>query len=415
MWSDKHWQLLEESFRLLGELGTDVAYIPMLSRTHFGNEHSMVRWTREAGGKLKPDFSIAEKYLALAVKHLGKVPVVVIYCWEPLRRSGDNPHGSGAGDRDILISIIDQATGKLEVVEGPAWGTPESRTLWTEALGGMRTVLEKQGMGKSMMLGSFADFPPSKGVAEDLVAAAPESKWVVQSHQVRSSIRDHAVGYATTPRRGISGLEDPALQGRRAYGWKDSPFIFAKCPRGELQTWSHLAAYYSYPEMWMAALGWRDKGSCGFGRIGADFWPVLKNKRGRVVGSLIDRFAADSTWGTLTLGYQAPAALLGAGRKGPVPTFRSEMIRQGLQEAEARVFIEKILTDKTRRAALDKDLVERCQAVLDERVRNMIRAAGRMEAHDTIDWLWYASSGWQERSRELYSAAAELAAKAGKQ
>ncbi len=413
MWSDKHWLLLEESFRLLGELGTDVVYIPMLSRTHFGNEHSMVRWVRRAGGKLKPDFSIADKYLALAVKYLGKVPVVVLYCWEPLHMPGNNPHDPGAGERPILISVVNSATGQVEETKGPTWGTPECRAFWKDAFLGMKAVLKKHGMEKSMMPGIFADFPPSKETAEDLAAAAPEAKWVVQSHQITPTIQGHLVGCATTPRRGISGLEDPTLEGHRAYGWRDCPFIFAKCPRGDLQP-SSLASYYTYPEMWMASMGRRGKGTTGFGRIGADFWPVLKNKRGQVISSVIDRFAMDSAWGTLKLGYQAPTAILAAGRKGPVATIRSEMIRGGIQEAEARVFIEKILTDKTLSTKLDKDLAEHCQTMLDARVQNMIRAGGRMEYHDTPDWFWFASSGWQERSRELYSAAAELAAKAGK-
>ncbi len=410
MWGAEHWKLLEKSFELLGQLGTDVVYIPLLRRTHFGNEHSMVRWMKGPDGALKPDFSIAGKYLDLAVKHLGKVPVVALYCWEPLRKADENPHGPGAGERDILISIIDPKTGKPEEGRGPEWGTPECRAFWKQAFQGMKGVLAKRGLEDSMMLGIFADFPPSKGAAADLAAAAANAKWMVQSHQVSPSIRGRPVGYATTPRRGISGLEDPAVAGRRAYGWTDSPFIFVKCPRGELQSWSPLAAYHSYAERWIAALGWRGKGSSGFGRIGADFWPVLKGERGRA-GDLVNRYPAESSWGTLTLGYQAPLTILGPGRKGPVATVRSEMIRGGLQEAEARIFIEKALTDAAKRARLGKELAERCQAMLDERVRNIIRAAGRMEHHDAQDWLWFVSSGWQTRSGELYSAAAQIAKK----
>jgi len=409
MWSKEHWKLLEKTFQLLGELGTDVVYIPMLRHTHFGNEHSMVRWTKGPNGTLKPDFSIAEKYLDLAVKHLGKVPVVTLYCWEPLRKLGDSPHGPGSLDRKILISITDPATGNLDSAEGPAWGTPECRAFWTEAFAGMKEVLEKRGLAESMMIGIFTDFPPSKEAAQDLAAAAPDAKWVVQTHGVRSSILGHSVGYATTPRRGISGLVDPALRGKRAYGWRDCPFIFAKCPRGELKEWAPLPAYYSYAETWIAAIGRGGRGSCGFGRIGADFWRVMKDNKG---GSLIvNRFASDSTWGTLTLGYQAPLAILGAGIKGPIATVRSEVLRQGLQEAEARIFLEKALTDETKKVKIGKELADRCQGLLDERVRNILRAGGRMEHHDTVDWFWFVSSGWQKRAQELYSAAAEVADK----
>ncbi len=84
LWSPEHWKLLEKSFELLGQAGADDVFITALRRTHFGNEHSMVRWVKQPNGAPKPDLSIAEKYLDLAVKHLGKVPVVCLYCWEPL-------------------------------------------------------------------------------------------------------------------------------------------------------------------------------------------------------------------------------------------------------------------------------------------------------------------------------------------
>ena len=80
---------------------------------------------------------------------------------------------------------------------------------------------------------------------------------------------------------------------------------------------------------------------------------------------------------------------------------------QGLQEVEARIFIEQALLDPATRAALGGALARRCQNLLDERVRTFLRAAGQRELLPP-DWLWYRGSPWQQRSGRLYSAAAEV-------
>ena len=87
-------------------------------------------------------------------------------------------------------------------------------------------------------------------------------------------------------------------------------------------------------------------------------------------------------------------------------TERLEMLREGLQETEARIFIERALIDPAKRATLGAELAERCQAMLDERVRDRLRAIG---GKDSSDWLWFISSGWRRRSEQLYAAAAEVA------
>jgi hypothetical protein len=81
------------------------------------------------------------------------------------------------------------------------------------------------------------------------------------------------------------------------------------------------------------------------------------------------------------------------------------MLGESAQEVEARVFIERILTDPQRKAKLGKELAERCQAALDERIRDVLRTQGA-ERRDDLDAY---SCVWQRRSRTLYQAAAEAA------
>ena len=78
LWSDKHFALLGETFSLLSKLGGKTLYITCIRRTHFGNEHAMVRWTRDDEGDLKPDFTIVEKYLDTAMKSMGKIPGIIL-------------------------------------------------------------------------------------------------------------------------------------------------------------------------------------------------------------------------------------------------------------------------------------------------------------------------------------------------
>ena len=117
-------------------------------------------------------------------------------------------------------------------------------------------------------------------------------------------------------------------------------------------------------------------------------------------------------------GYLAP------GPHEPVATARLEMIREGVQECEARIYIEKALIDPDRCAKLGEDLAARCQKMLDDRTRALLRGTsplsfgGYGNALSTSAWWgrpgllgaqWFIASGWQERTRKLFTLAAEVA------
>jgi hypothetical protein len=80
------------------------------------------------------------------------------------------------------------------------------------------------------------------------------------------------------------------------------------------------------------------------------------------------------------------------------------MIREGAQDMEARIFLEKTLLDPDLRAKLGEDLAERCQKLLDERVRALL--LGR------TSWLFF--SGGPERREQLYALAGEVARSLGR-
>ncbi|MHC4914986.1 MAG: glycoside hydrolase domain-containing protein [Planctomycetota bacterium] len=423
MWSERHWQLMEKSFELLGGVSAKSLYIPVQRRTHFGNEHGMVVWKKNGKG-LVPDLSIVEKYVAMAAKHLGKVPVVCLYAWELDAADASHfpagkPKSARTKDRKILISV--RESGKLTEGEAPAWGTPECRAFWKPVFSGVKSILAKHGMADSMMVGITGDYTPSDTAVKDIAAAAPAAKWVAHAHGRYDKIHGSVVGLQVSV-WGIHGLRDPAApckwhwQRQRYYGWKRglpltsfprygsiygnavSPLARKRC--------SVLAMYRSLAEVAMTSQGQPkfNPGCNGFDRLGADFWPVLKGKRRS--STICGRYP-EAAWGQLNINTATPS-ILAPGPNGAVTTMRLEMLREGLQEMEARKFIEKALLDPAKKAKLG-GLAEEAQKMLDERIRAFMAAVKSKGS----GWTPWAKGSWHERSAELYRTAAKVAARTG--
>jgi hypothetical protein len=145
-------------------------------------------------------------------------------------------------------------------------------------------------------------------------------------------------------------------------------------------------------------------GPRGLGRIGVDFWPVLKDVQGRPRMSLAGRYP-EAAWGQLNLNFCIPF-ILGKGKEGPLATVRSEALREGIQEVEARIYLEKALLDDDAKTLLGDELLARCRKALDDRIRLCLHSAGEGESY-------FISSGWNERSELLFGLAAEVAKKYG--
>jgi hypothetical protein len=158
------------------------------------------------------------------------------------------------------------------------------------------------------------------------------------------------------------------------------------------------------------------------GRLGADFWKTVKDKQGRAAAYVWDRYP-QSLWHSLNLFSH----MLVPGPDGPVATNRYEAFREGIQECEARIAIETALGDESLKAKLGADLAQRCQATLDQRIRDILRAisslqlTGREYASPPVTPTipvgspagnaWYLSTGWQQKADTLYGLAAEVEAK----
>jgi hypothetical protein len=106
---------------------------------------------------------------------------------------------------------------------------------------------------------------------------------------------------------------------------------------------------------------------------------------------------------------------------------RIEMIREGLQECEARIVVEEALGDEAKRQRLGHDLAKRCEAMLAERMlatemglQNHLSSGFAAEARHAwwnspgqTGYRWFLHSGWQKRSGELFALAGEVQRKLG--
>jgi len=299
------------------------------------------------------------------------------------------------------FTLLDAKTGETANADGSKNGTPESLEFWKPVLTGVRGILAKRGLADRMILGYLADRLPDKATVEVFRKILPETGWQSTRHGPRGCEYLDAengkvpVLYHANVWGGWDN-HDPAC--RRVYGWKHpvNPSLRTWLDRGLFDA-SPICQFRSAAEQSLLAE------RHGLGQIGADFWPI-KAADGQSGGTMVGRFPATSEG---NLGIYA-GQLLHAGPNGPVPTVRYQMMRENIQECEARVFLEKLLVEKPCR--LPPELAGRCQDVLDERTR-----WHRAQALAPESYISWPCSGWEERTLKLYEAAAQAAkAVAGK-
>jgi len=430
LWSEEHFKLVAQSLALLGQAGNKVCYIPLICETNQGNDETMVRWIRQPDGTYTHDFRIMERYLDLVLKHQGRPSVVCMYVWDTYLEGGLSGRHPGGDDivqartesmaNGPLVSVMDKAGGAVQKVALPRYSGAQSRALWAPLLKGARQRLEERGLGNAMMWGYVTDHRPTPEVVEHFDALLPGVPWVCCAHDNFKSMKmgPLTLGLAIGPyawREALFGV-DPSQE--RLYGWRGENLV-CHFPR---RLWDSFCptTYRFIGEM--NATGRRR----GFARLGGDFFPVGVDRRGQRQGMLAARFPTTS-WRQLNI----LTSVLEAGEKGPVGTARFEMLREGLQECEARIFVEQALLDGGKRAALGEAVAARCQDLLDERTRNMFRAVSTLWAKagtgvrccyfwdswwnwpPIIGSQWFAGSDWQTGTTRLYEAAAEVEARLG--
>ena len=456
LWSEEHWKLIAKSFERMSQVGCRNVYIPILCRTNFGNEESMVRWVKKPGSRFDYDFTIMDRYLDSAEEHLGKPKMVTFQVWDlylaerSLGRSIKTPEVkaarqalSGKGPR---VTVLDPATGKTEPLYLPRFEDPASKALWQPLFAELHARMKRRGLEKTMMLGMISDVRASKEEVAFLHEVSGGLPWASHAHPGRL-LGKPAVGNKLLQRIADVGYEAHVYNlgyqvnpGKgRSYGWQHPELVVRFARNG----WPNTASFLQMRLMPAFNITGHQR---GIGRLGADVWYVIKDKQGRRAGAVYHRYP-EVNWRNLDI----ESWVLAPAPEGPVATARLENLREGVQECEARIAIERALLDPAQRKRLGDPLARQCEKLLNERQRAMWRTIWSDEADlNSLDvararypiealwqtlvkagkklpgyWdgkarklrrdeaakghAWFAASAWRQRNAELFALAGEVA------
>jgi len=466
LWSDRHFDLIARSFRRIRETGSGVVYIPLIRETNQGNAEAMVRWIRRRDGTLAPDFTVMERYLDVAQKNLDEVKMVVLYAWDAYlvadrggaEEAAKRPEVKSENafqrslelraqqqydlrQQGLTVTIVDEATGKTEPGFFPHYTAAgsDSEARWKPVYDEIRARLRRRGLEDKLFLGVATDMVPSKAQTEFLKKVSGNLPWISHAHPRRTLNKP-------LPNSALNGI---APIGYEAHAYDLNYHINPEIPREVPMGWQvkELRAYLDrFGDLNFGALRVRHMPGIivsgfqrGIGRIGGDFWPAVRDRRGLRSGCAFDRYPHNH-WRGLNIN----SWLLAPGPDGAVATARFANLIEGVQETEARIAIERVLMDDARRARAGADFARAAQETVNDYHLSLWRGQWPFEEHlqkvgpvsgrslveglqgalnkqgiptgntwglrqraDAEGPAWYRTSPWRERSFKLFETAAE--------
>ncbi|HOX05052.1 MAG TPA: DUF6067 family protein [Planctomycetota bacterium] len=372
LWSEEHWKLLEQSIAAAGRLGARVAGIPVIHDTELNNgKDAMIKWVKKADGGYDFDFTLADRYLELWRKHCHSQSDVIVYLVHTA-----NEYGKGGGTG--AVTLVDG--GKESAFTPPKADTPEGAKLWLACGKAIREHFSAKGIkDENLHWGLFYDYigASSYALAEPLAKELPGVGWARSSHEGRKIHGSAEMGggnaVKVTWNAAVRAEQKPPFSKDGKVtplkGWSN-PTARLLLPRAD----SDVSALSILPPLWqMREVQEMPITSLhrGFGRICMDGWG-----RGAYFGPF-------NPW----LVYPAEGGRINA-------SIQYEVLREGLQETEARISLEK-----------KEPLSAEARKVLDLRTERVWMIPPRPEGQRISEYY----AGWQESSWDLYAAAAAAA------
>ncbi len=375
LWSDRHFELIGKTLALAAEIGSRQVLVDMTIDFYGlgGNQESVVRWIPQADGGYKHDFAAFDKYLQVVADKVGKPLPLRLNCWGEYR-PGWKSDGSGR-----KVSKLDPATGKVEPMDQPPLGSPESLAFWKPVLQEVRRKVEARGWVDVTVFGHNSyNAPPNPNIVGVCHAIWPDGGWGYTAHNGTLSMNLPTPDKkATMPVRFSECVWTRGNLTPRGY-------TALLQPRPAVWCWSYRSIMRDYSPLTLlrgVAEGAILRGHDGVGQMGLDIFPVAVTNN-RPVWINTDRGGLGPDNSTL--------AILAAGDAGPIPTERYEMFREGVQLAEAILFLQRAVAEKKLPADMEKPVAD----CLDQR--------------DTA-YIWQWSTGRAERDARLLELAGELA------
>lgn len=382
-WSDEHFQKMENSFRILGRLGNDWLHVPVLLRSELGNQYDApIKWIRSKDGALSFDFGVLDRYLDLAVKHWGKPRVISFNVMQGLGRYS-------------MVPILDEASGKVERVDvGPKADAGLRQQYWQAFSTALYRHMKARDLADRMYWGTPSDGERDPTLMPLLARFVPDVYWVRHSHAYAPTgyYRVASTVYCLGPTVSAKRFQREGFQGR---GWKWPRLHLCNSRRGA--TVHLLEGYFppfSYRVLCQRAQG---RGMHGVGRMGGDYWGM---------------YCKGLSWGRGSRVGFGVAGLLWPGKEGAESSARLEVLLEGAQEMEARIYLEKALDlsdiDEKLKAGIRTCFVRHSgeTGFIPNGHDNSYRNLTRYLLHDL-------HQGWQRRAGDLYAQASRVAVAQG--
>jgi hypothetical protein len=341
LWSDKHLKQLGQALALMAEANSRQVFANLAVDFHGdgANAESLVRWIKQPDGSYKHDFTVFDKYMDTVAKSIGKPNNLRLNCWG--QPGGANGMSGGAE----TVSSLDPATGKVGMIPQPPCGTAESLAFWQPVLGEIFKKLKARGWLDVTTLGyNSQNVPPTPAMVDVASKLWPDGTWSFTSHYGAGGLifngTDKSIAMPVRHADCVWHRGFPAAQG----------YPVLTKPRAFTSTWGYRGFYEDNTPL----TDWRRtaedmirSGHDGVGDFGINMFPLKKPSGGYCAPA-----GGRGTWwaspgrGTL--------AILAPGPDGPVSTERFEMFREGVQLAEALLFVERAIQQKKLSAGLLK-------------------------------------------------------------
>jgi len=403
-WSDKHFALMEKTIAMMGQLGSDVAHVPVTLGTYRGVQTGMIRWVKQGEG-YRRDYTALETFLDLWTKHCGPPKALTLDIWS----DKNDPEVVECRDRAFAVgprndkkplpkvTLLDPASGDMTALEAPWIADPAGEPFWRPVFDEVREIVRRRGWPENViMIGEPQDARPTVGFVKLMQQWAPYARWSLFSHFSGDGSSLRGVASANT----VSGESVTQADGRWiilpgnlevGYGaMPHEPLSPAMTPQDEIR--KKMTALLggssrcticqgAGPDNYRTIVWWTGNSA----HHGMDYWSFPG--RGHLHASL-GMLSAD-----------IPFSMTAPGPDGPLPTVRFQMYREAVQEAEAWLTI--VGTCATR----EDDQAKAYMALYRNAVNLYARGGG---VENSAVPLAKLSLGWVGAIARAYEAAGEL-------
>lgn len=360
MWSDRHFELMGKSLALMAEINSRQAIANLCINFYGGdkgavdssNDQSLIRWIRKKGSGFTYDFTLFDKYLDTVAKAIGKPTLLRLNCWNEVDLKNGKLEPTRAAKTNYRVTCLDPATGKLDTMEQPTPGTDESVAFWKPVLDEVRKKVEARGWFDVTAMGwnSYC-YEPHPAIVSAYKKIWPDGTWSYTAHNGVKDMRfkgtEAGVSMPAIHADSVWTLGKITTRGYRPLLKPHSTF-WCFTWRTLMRDYSPLALLRSVPEDELM------RGQDGISDFGADLFPV-KSESGRYYCLGNGRGTGGPSCST--------QAMLAPGVDGPILTERFEMLREGVELAEATLFVEKALEG----GKVTGELAAKANRLLDER------------------------------------------------